>query len=124
MGLCVWSPNIEEPVNSLLISACQISAISTFCQIASAGAYNHMNINQRHISNFPALTLSYNHFAHHVMMEQFKKEKKEAGTFHHEEEKKDIQKGWERVSLILHIFNHQGCFHGTCMQVLSLHFLE
>lgn len=98
MGLRIWGPNLEEPSDSLLNTACRLSAITTFRQIAACGAYNFMNVNLKSLNNIELLGRCYNHFVHHLMMERFKKEEKEAGTYQREEEKKAIQKGRERVS--------------------------
>ena len=98
MGLRIWCPNLEEPVDSLLNSACRIAAISTFRQVAAAGAYDYMSINKTYLKEIDLLHQCYNHYVHHHMLERYTKETKESGKFGAEEEKKAIQKARERVS--------------------------
>ncbi|EFP90156.2 uncharacterized protein PGTG_16004 [Puccinia graminis f. sp. tritici CRL 75-36-700-3] len=97
MGLRVWGPNLDETQDSLLNSACRISAVSTFRQVAAVGAYDFMSINKTYLNEFNLLYQCYNHYVHHVMLERFKKEQKEGGKYHAEEEKKAIQKARERL---------------------------
>ncbi|KNZ44357.1 hypothetical protein VP01_923g3 [Puccinia sorghi] len=84
----IWCPNLEEPVDSLLNSACQIAEISTFRQVAAA----------ENLKEIDLLHQCYNHYVHNHMLERYTKEAKESGKFNAKEEKQAIQKSCERLS--------------------------
>ncbi|EGG08768.1 uncharacterized protein MELLADRAFT_61518 [Melampsora larici-populina 98AG31] len=51
LGLRRWGPNLSEATNSLLNSACRISAILAFCQVAAGGAFDTANMEATYINN-------------------------------------------------------------------------
>jgi hypothetical protein len=100
IGIHAWGPNLEESHDSLFNLACCITALNTFQQLASSGAYQYMNINLASLNQMLLLVSSYNHSVHYVMQARFKKEMKEAGKHGKDKKRKAIQKGQERMSSI------------------------
>ncbi|WAQ89874.1 hypothetical protein PtA15_11A566 [Puccinia triticina] len=96
-GLRVWSPNLEENSDSLYNSACRISAIATFRQIAAAGAYNYMNINLAEIDNVRCLIKAFDHFVFFHSANQYKKEIQSAGKNKLDASMKVIQQNRSRL---------------------------
>ncbi|KAA1132822.1 hypothetical protein PGTUg99_020806 [Puccinia graminis f. sp. tritici] len=97
VGIRVWGPNLEESHDSLFNSACRITALNTFRQLASSGAYQYMNIKLANLNQMSLLVSAYNHYVHYVMESRYKKELKEAGKHSKDEKKKSIQKNRERL---------------------------
>jgi hypothetical protein len=98
VGIRIWGPNLEETPDSLFNSACRITALNLFRQLAASGAYQYMNINPAGINEVSLLVSAYNHYVHYLMETQFKKELKQVGTHARDHAKKSIQKNQERVS--------------------------
>ncbi|OAV94202.1 hypothetical protein PTTG_01835 [Puccinia triticina 1-1 BBBD Race 1] len=97
-GLQVWSPNLEENSDSFYNSACRISAIASFRQIAAAGAYNYVNINLAEINNVRCLIEAFNHFVFFHSANRYKKEIQSAGKNKLDASMKVIQQNQSRVS--------------------------
>ncbi|KAA1137529.1 hypothetical protein PGTUg99_011743 [Puccinia graminis f. sp. tritici] len=97
VGIRVWGPNLEESHDSLFNSACRITALNTFRQLASSGAYQYMNINHSCLNELSFLVNAYNHYVHFVMEACYKKEMKEIGKHAKDEKKKAVQKNRERL---------------------------
>ncbi|KNZ53606.1 hypothetical protein VP01_318g4 [Puccinia sorghi] len=96
-GLRVWCPNLEEDASSLYNVACCIGAITTFQEIAATQAYAYLNINPLQVNNTILLIQAYNHFVHFLMVRNYKKESKEAGTVARDATNKQIQKNRKRL---------------------------
>ncbi|MBW0592591.1 hypothetical protein O181_132306 [Austropuccinia psidii MF-1] len=61
LGIRQWAPNLEEASDTLYNESCRISAIQSYCQVAIGGAYEHMNINLRHLNDIKLLHDTYSH---------------------------------------------------------------
>jgi hypothetical protein len=92
VGICVWGPNLEDSHNSLFNSACRITALNTFRQLASSGAYQYMNINHSCLNELSFLVNADNHYVHFVMEARYKKEMKEIGKHAKDKKRKTVQK--------------------------------
>ncbi|EGF99696.1 uncharacterized protein MELLADRAFT_68360 [Melampsora larici-populina 98AG31] len=51
LGLRRWGPDLSEATDSLLNSACRISAILAFRQVAAGGAFDTANMDESYINN-------------------------------------------------------------------------
>ncbi|MBW0544350.1 hypothetical protein O181_084065 [Austropuccinia psidii MF-1] len=71
LGITIWSPNIAQNCNNLYSSACRISAITTFQQVASAGSYDYMAMNHIYILDSALLQRTYDHYVHFVVKSRF-----------------------------------------------------
>ncbi|MBW0567515.1 hypothetical protein O181_107230 [Austropuccinia psidii MF-1] len=79
LGIRIWCPDLNDAPDSLYNEACRISAIMTFRQIASGGAYEYMSINLAYCNDLVLLQKAYNHFVHFSMLQKYMKEEKEEG---------------------------------------------
>ncbi|MBW0542805.1 hypothetical protein O181_082520 [Austropuccinia psidii MF-1] len=88
LGIRRWAPDLNDASDTLYNEACRISVIQTFRQLASAGAYEYMNINTEFLNSLNLLEATYNHYVHYYMAQKFKKEAKESGK-----NQKDAERG-------------------------------
>ncbi|MBW0506695.1 hypothetical protein O181_046410 [Austropuccinia psidii MF-1] len=79
LGIDCWGPNLEESSESLWNSACRISAINMFRQMAASGVYQNSSLNHGYVNNVMLLIQAYNHYVHYLLEDRFKKEIKEIG---------------------------------------------
>ncbi|KAA1075509.1 hypothetical protein PGTUg99_019153 [Puccinia graminis f. sp. tritici] len=119
VGIRVWGPNLEESHDSLFNSACRITALNTFRQLASSGAYHYMNINTLCLNELSFLVNAYNHYVHYVMESRFKKEMKEIGKHGKDEKKKSIQKNRERLCKSRHAYAVANKFPERYIRILN-----
>lgn len=103
LALRKWGPNLNEAIDSLLNSACRMTAIEAFRQLFSADAFDKANIDGSFLTNFPLLVRTYDHYVHFVVASRFKAEQENKGKFKRDAERKNIQKNRERVSFDYHI---------------------
>ncbi|KAI7943875.1 hypothetical protein MJO28_011403 [Puccinia striiformis f. sp. tritici] len=97
LGLRVWAPDLDNSPHSLYNKACRQAALKAFRQAAASFAYAYMNINKKYARDLELLIPAYNHFVHHLIKTQYKKEKKEAGKYCVEEEHKVIGRARDRL---------------------------
>lgn len=97
-GSRAWCPDLNDASESLYNSACRITALKTFRELCSSGAYNYMNIKGKYVNALPLFIRVYNHYVHYFMTDKFKREFKCAGKVAKENSKKLIQKNCEPVS--------------------------
>lgn len=100
VGMRVWGPNPRESPDSPYNVACRVTAISSFREMTSSGAYTYMNVKLKYNDSINLLIRAYNHYVHVYMAQKFKAELKEVGSVKKESEKKAAQKGRERVCLL------------------------
>ncbi|KNZ52702.1 hypothetical protein VP01_3477g1 [Puccinia sorghi] len=68
VGLRIWCLNLEEPVNSLLNSACWIVALSNFPQVETSqrfetsGTYDDMRITKTYLREIDLFNQCFNHY--------------------------------------------------------------
>lgn len=94
-----WGPDLDETTDSLLNSACRISALSAFRQIAAGGAFDSDNMDMSYINNVPLLIQVYDHYVHFRLATRYKTEQKQAGKYAQDTARKTIETGRARVSL-------------------------
>ncbi|MBW0464127.1 hypothetical protein O181_003842 [Austropuccinia psidii MF-1] len=81
LGFTIWSPNLAQKSDDLYNVACQILAITTFQQIAAAGAYNNHNVNLTYIMQTSLLKKAYDHFSHYLIKKCYNQELKVKGSY-------------------------------------------
>jgi hypothetical protein len=99
LGIQCWGPNLEEGPESLFNSACRISALNTFRQVAGAGGYDFMNFNQAYKDDMVILIRAYNHYVHHISFNKFSAELKQPGKYKETVEAKNTSRNRSRVSI-------------------------
>lgn len=93
-----WGPNPREAPDSLLNSACRLSAIAAFRQLVSGAAFHNNNLELSYMTNGTLLTQAYNHYVHFVIETRVKAEDEKKGKHLSDAMRKSIQKNRERVS--------------------------
>ncbi|MBW0460867.1 hypothetical protein O181_000582 [Austropuccinia psidii MF-1] len=81
LGFTIWSPNLAQKSDDLYNVACRILAITTFQQIAAAGAYNNHNINLTYIMQTSLLQKAYDHFVHYLIKKRYNQELRVKGSY-------------------------------------------
>ncbi|MBW0546022.1 hypothetical protein O181_085737 [Austropuccinia psidii MF-1] len=97
LGIRIWCPDLNDAPDSLYNEACRISAIMTFRQIASGGAYEYMSINLAYCNDLVLLQKAYNHFVHFSMLQKYMKEEKEEGKNLRDKIKGKVQRRRQRL---------------------------
>ncbi|MBW0545568.1 hypothetical protein O181_085283 [Austropuccinia psidii MF-1] len=67
LGFTIGSPNLAQNHDNLYNFACRIFCVTTFQQLAVAGAYNNYSINFPYIMKTALLQRAYDHFVHYWM---------------------------------------------------------
>ncbi|KNZ59539.1 hypothetical protein VP01_1708g1 [Puccinia sorghi] len=99
IGIRCWGPNLEEGPESLFNSACRISALNTFRQMACSGGYDFMNFNHKYVNDMARFINAYNHYVHHLSSHKFLAEIKQPGKYKETVEAKNIARNRARVSI-------------------------
>ncbi|MBW0568673.1 hypothetical protein O181_108388, partial [Austropuccinia psidii MF-1] len=76
---------------------CRISAITTFQQVASAGAYDYMAMNHISILDSALLQRTYDHYVHFVVKSRFDRKQRMAGAMKQQAQKKAVNKNHARL---------------------------
>ncbi|MBW0534012.1 hypothetical protein O181_073727 [Austropuccinia psidii MF-1] len=97
LGFTIWSPNLAQDSEDLYNVACRILAITTFQQIAAAGAFNNQNVNLAFIMKTGLMQKAYNHFVHYFMKARYEKEAKAGGSIKAAGIKNSTNKSRERL---------------------------
>ncbi|PLW52483.1 hypothetical protein PCANC_10620 [Puccinia coronata f. sp. avenae] len=101
LGLRTWCPNLKEDSASLYNAAHCITTITTFQELVAGYAYTYMSVNSQLATNTALYIQAYNHYVHYVLLNKYKKEKKETGKVAAEAQNKTSSKRWERYWDIL-----------------------
>ncbi|MBW0586518.1 hypothetical protein O181_126233 [Austropuccinia psidii MF-1] len=96
----IWCPDLNNAPDSLYNKACRISAIMTFRQIASGGAYEYMSVNLSYCNDLVLLQKAYNHFVHFSMLQKYMKEEKEEGKNLSDKMKGNVQRRRQRLRVV------------------------
>ncbi|MBW0567154.1 hypothetical protein O181_106869 [Austropuccinia psidii MF-1] len=99
IGICRWAPDLNDADDSLYNEACQISAIPTFCQLATGGAYKYMNVSLKLLNNLQLLEATYNRIVYFTLAKRYKQELKETGKYLKRKERQAVLRARLRVTV-------------------------
>jgi hypothetical protein len=69
-----WCPDLHQTPYALYNAACRVVALDTFKQALVSHAYAHLAPNLSYIKDMVLLVKMYDHFVHHYLYNQYKKE--------------------------------------------------
>ncbi|MBW0522690.1 hypothetical protein O181_062405 [Austropuccinia psidii MF-1] len=104
LGFSVWSSNLAQNHEDLYNIACRIFCVTTFQQLAVAGAYNNYSMHFSYIMKTGISQRAYDHFVHDHMKGICDKENNSPGSFKAESAKGTSNKNISRAFAILHKF--------------------
>ncbi|MBW0517937.1 hypothetical protein O181_057652 [Austropuccinia psidii MF-1] len=119
IGIRQWAPDLDDSSDTLYNEACRLSAIQTFRQVATIGAYQYMNINLRFLNDIGLLEAAYNHYVHWLMAQRYKKETRENAKHRKDELKKIIFKCRQRLRDTRYQFGVSQKFPKRYMKILE-----
>ncbi|MBW0483941.1 hypothetical protein O181_023656 [Austropuccinia psidii MF-1] len=119
IGIRRWAPDLNDSDASLYNEACQISAIKTFCQLASGRAYKYMNVNLKFLHNLQLLQSTYDHIVYFTLAKQHKQEMKESGKYLGDKERQAILRARLRLKNLHYTFGVSQKFPRHYLKILE-----